>query len=94
MASIGTRKKPAVVRVQTPERAQRVVELCDERGVVVIVGVEPDKPEDLSDIERALLAREPTPAAIKVGRNEPCPCGSGRKFKKCCDGPTPPRLSS
>lgn len=22
--------------------------------------------------------------APKVGRNEPCPCGSGRKFKKCC----------
>ncbi|MBW1644113.1 MAG: type I methionyl aminopeptidase [Deltaproteobacteria bacterium] len=21
---------------------------------------------------------------IKVGRNEPCPCGSGRKYKKCC----------
>jgi len=20
----------------------------------------------------------------KVGRNEPCPCGSGAKFKKCC----------
>ena len=20
----------------------------------------------------------------KVGRNEPCPCGSGTKFKKCC----------
>jgi uncharacterized protein YecA (UPF0149 family) len=19
-----------------------------------------------------------------VGRNDPCPCGSGRKFKKCC----------
>lgn len=22
--------------------------------------------------------------ARKVGRNEPCPCGSGSKFKKCC----------
>jgi uncharacterized protein YecA (UPF0149 family) len=22
--------------------------------------------------------------APKVGRNEPCPCGSGKKFKKCC----------
>lgn len=22
--------------------------------------------------------------AIKVGRNDPCPCGSGKKFKKCC----------
>jgi hypothetical protein len=23
-------------------------------------------------------------APAKVGRNEPCPCGSGKKFKKCC----------
>ncbi len=22
--------------------------------------------------------------ALKSGRNEPCPCGSGRKFKQCC----------
>lgn len=22
--------------------------------------------------------------APKIGRNEPCPCGSGKKFKKCC----------
>ncbi len=25
-------------------------------------------------------------SAPKVGRNDPCPCGSGRKFKKCCAG--------
>ena len=25
-------------------------------------------------------------AAQKVGRNEPCPCGSGKKYKKCCGG--------
>jgi hypothetical protein len=24
----------------------------------------------------------------KIGRNAPCPCGSGRKFKKCCGSPT------
>jgi tetratricopeptide (TPR) repeat protein len=23
---------------------------------------------------------------IRAGRNDPCPCGSGRKFKRCCDG--------
>lgn len=29
-----------------------------------------------------------TPGArFKVGRNEPCPCGSGKKFKKCCGAP-------
>jgi hypothetical protein len=27
---------------------------------------------------------EPLRAGPKVGRNEPCPCGSGKKFKKCC----------
>lgn len=25
-------------------------------------------------------------AANKVGRNDPCPCGSGKKYKQCCDG--------
>jgi len=37
--------------------------------------------------ESAELEREPqTPyvAVNKVGRNEPCPCGSGQKYKKCC----------
>ena len=24
------------------------------------------------------------PKAAKIGRNEPCPCGSGKKYKKCC----------
>jgi uncharacterized protein YchJ len=23
-------------------------------------------------------------AEPKIGRNEPCPCGSGKKYKKCC----------
>ena len=23
-------------------------------------------------------------AAEKIGRNDPCPCGSGKKYKKCC----------
>lgn len=32
-------------------------------------------------------ARKPiSRIARKVGRNEPCPCGSGRKFKRCCSG--------
>ena len=31
------------------------------------------------------------PVATKVGRNDPCPCGSGKKFKKCCIGRTPRR---
>lgn len=24
------------------------------------------------------------PKTVKIGRNDPCPCGSGLKYKKCC----------
>jgi uncharacterized protein len=33
--------------------------------------------------ERALRP-EPIRSEPKVGRNDPCPCGSGKKFKRCC----------
>ena len=33
----------------------------------------------LSELDGEVLVRR-----IKVGRNHACPCGSGRKFKKCC----------
>ena len=31
----------------------------------------------------SLLSAAPC-MCIKVGRNDPCPCGSGKKYKKCC----------
>jgi uncharacterized protein YecA (UPF0149 family) len=31
--------------------------------------------------EKAKTVRRQQP---KVGRNDPCPCGSGKKYKKCC----------
>ena len=30
------------------------------------------------------VARKPAKAGVKVGKNDPCPCGSGKKYKKCC----------
>lgn len=30
------------------------------------------------------IAKTPIRKAEKVGRNDPCPCGSGKKYKKCC----------
>ncbi len=35
------------------------------------------------DIQEAESVQEPAKPE-KVGRNEPCPCGSGKKYKKCC----------
>jgi hypothetical protein len=40
----------------------------------------------VSGTSQASVAASLKPAAAKpkTGRNEPCPCGSGKKFKKCC----------
>jgi SWIM/SEC-C metal-binding protein len=89
MARLGSRTRPAIVRVQTEAHAQEILAVCTAHGWQVIVGVEPDVPEDVSDV-RTLLAPEqgialgiaPPPPA--VGRNARCPCGSGRKYKRCC----------
>ncbi len=84
MARIGTSKHPAILRVQTQRRAEQVMDICDEYDVHYIIGVEPDKDEDLSDLERALNPPQPVRVEAKPGRNDPCPCGSGRKAKRCC----------
>jgi tetratricopeptide (TPR) repeat protein len=47
------------------------------------------KSERAAECRRRLsaLTRQPTPpprAAARVGRNQPCPCGSGTKYKRCC----------
>lgn len=43
------------------------------------------------DVMRTLSARMVVvpPAEATVGRNDPCLCGSGRKYKKCCGAPSP-----
>jgi hypothetical protein len=59
--------------------------------------------EMIAALERPILEQIPesAPANIaygipvvraqpKVGRNDPCPCGSGKKFKKCCEGKATP----
>jgi SWIM/SEC-C metal-binding protein len=84
MAKLGTKQRPAVLRVQTAERAGELMEICNEHGSQAIVGVEPVKPEDRTDLDRLLHPPAPARAAPTTARNDPCPCGSGRNFKKCC----------
>jgi SWIM/SEC-C metal-binding protein len=85
MARLGSRTRPAIVRVQTEAHAQEIMAVCTAHGWQVIVGVEPDAPEDVSDVHKLLAPEQfiarPPPA---VGRNARCPCGSGRKYKRCC----------
>ncbi len=85
MARLGSKKRPLMLRVPSEARAQQVIQFCSENGLHYILGIESGKPEDVSDLDRWRSSRQeqPVPVSSKVGRNDPCPCGSGEKYKRC-----------
>jgi hypothetical protein len=43
-------------------------------------------PEELANIARRMKTKTLIRKYKKIGRNDPCPCGSGKSYKKCCMG--------
>jgi hypothetical protein len=68
---------------------ERGVDLGDKEAMNRFIGEYNRRANPVGRYEPAEEAFEPVTAPIvsdgaKVGRNEPCPCGSGKKYKKCC----------
>lgn len=62
---------------QTPEQREQLAQQIEESLVNIHAFWLP--------LRKAIYERETSQRLrTKVGRNEPCPCGSGKKFKKCC----------
>jgi SEC-C motif-containing protein len=87
-------KKPAVRWLGLKIRSTEAGQPLDTRGVVEFVAeYQAGGPIERLE-ERSQFVREPggwlyvsgaAPAAKPdIGRNEPCPCGSGKKYKRCC----------
>jgi preprotein translocase subunit SecA len=47
-------------------------------------GATPKASDVVSEAAEAVEKHKPLRAGPKVGRNDPCPCGSGKKYKQCC----------
>ncbi|MDH4204935.1 MAG: SEC-C metal-binding domain-containing protein [Desulfobacteraceae bacterium] len=81
---LGTEKNPAVLHVKTKKRMKEVAKIFEQNNWEYKIEITPDQPENIDDLEILLNWPKPQEAEKKVGRNEPCPCGSGNKYKKCC----------
>ncbi|MGP8244902.1 MAG: SEC-C metal-binding domain-containing protein [Bryobacteraceae bacterium] len=46
----------------------------------------PNPAQSRYNLHKDAQKREPRRPGPKIGRNQSCPCGSGRKFKRCCLG--------
>ncbi|GAB4213736.1 MAG: preprotein translocase subunit SecA [Rhodoferax sp.] len=70
------------VRIQEPdEAAQAAAEL--ESRAERISNVTYTAPTETGEVQTAVDAATVPQAVPRVGRNDPCPCGSGKKYKQC-----------
>jgi len=70
----------AEVRRQQPQRVSLIHEAADGMGMSGAVGQESDMQKASKERSRK---KQPIRVEQKVGPNDPCPCGSGKKYKKC-----------
>jgi hypothetical protein len=64
---------------EASELAATIIRTCLRQGAAErIAYVEPGRGGSSGGVSEAL------PPARRIGRNDPCPCGSGKKFKRCC----------
>ncbi len=83
-AKLGTEKNPALVTVKTKKRMKEVASIFEKAGWKYTIEVDQEKPEDVTDLDLLLNWPQPREAETVPGRNDPCLCGSGKKYKKCC----------
>ena len=81
---LGTLKAPAQISVQSLEREQELAAVFADKGWACVIEVNPEQDENIRDLE--ILQNEKVAAVSpKIARrNDPCPCASGKKYKKCC----------
>jgi preprotein translocase subunit SecA len=91
MASIADQFTDIFFRVHVEEREERQIssvwQAGSERHEAFDVAAEADRQRAAAEQAGEHKALEPIKVDIKVGRNDPCPCGSGKKYKHCCGRP-------
>ena len=85
LSKIQVRNQAEVEREEL-ERQQRLARALQLQHAEAVSPIAPPEPQGVPDAEPA-RATAPSagfsPGMPKVGRNEPCPCGSGKKYKHC-----------
>ena len=81
---LGTRKAPAQISVQTEEREQELAAIFAKNGWACVIELDAEQDENIRDLEELQKTQIRAVSSKKANRNDPCPCGSGKKYKKCC----------
>ena len=80
---LGTEKRPAILQVASEAREAEVQAICDKNGWQCEITVVADAPEELADLEELQNPPQAVTVERSLKRNDPCHCGSGKKYKNC-----------
>lgn len=83
-ASLGSSRAPLKLIVNTEEKRTEVEKACAERDWTCDIDLSTEREEDISQLTLLLQKQVVATTTRLAGRNDPCPCGSRRKYKKCC----------
>ncbi|MGF1755531.1 SEC-C domain-containing protein, partial [Vibrio makurazakiensis] len=80
----GSEGAPLTLVVATEERKSEVSDLVEQHGYAANIEVNGDVEENITELD-VLLNKPKTQRFEKTPeRNDPCSCGSEKKYKKCC----------
>jgi SWIM/SEC-C metal-binding protein len=81
---LGSEKNPLTLVVSSDERKLEVETLVADNDLFADISVNSDSDENINELN-AILNKPATTTFDKMpNRNDPCSCGSGKKYKKCC----------
>ena len=85
-------------KLESYEMFDGLIQSIQEEATKAVFSIRPNKDQNLEKVTKVEekitnistnesnegTKRQPVKANKKIGRNEPCPCGSGKKYKNCC----------
>ncbi|HDY7526652.1 TPA: SEC-C domain-containing protein [Vibrio vulnificus] len=80
----GSEEAPIHVVVQTEARKAEIETLLSEHSIVAQIVIDSKQAENTVELDTLLNKPKTITYAKTPERNEPCICGSGKKYKKCC----------
>lgn len=80
----GSAESPLSLSVQTEARYAEVLEILNQNKLVADIKIDAAQDENIIELETILNKPKTTTFEKTPNRNDPCSCGSGKKYKKCC----------
>jgi SWIM/SEC-C metal-binding protein len=83
-AKHGSKKHPIKITVASAERQAELELLLKENEIFAHITIDSEAAEDITELD--VVLNKPTTVVLEKTptRNDPCSCGSGKKYKKCC----------